>query len=163
MNTRRDFLMHSTLALGGAALLRGAEGEPARFTHRALNGWITDLATAPEPHAPWPSIRLDEKLLADYREMFALMQRLGFSEIVIWGLYVAGNWPVDLASSITAERAALVTRLIADAHAHGIKVLSGLGTYSWGFEELRLKLPDSPRVGRVAACLQAVAKDLGQS
>ena len=43
----------------------------------------------------WPSMRLDEKLLEDYRQTFALMQQLGFNEISIWGLYVSRDWPLD--------------------------------------------------------------------
>ena len=106
------------------------------FTHRALNGWITDLATQPDPDAAWPSMRLDERLLQDYRETFAQMRRVGFNEIVIWGLYTANNWPLDLKSAVPMERGRRVEQLIASAHEHGIKVLSGLGTYSWGFAEI---------------------------
>ena len=135
---RRTFLLDLTLAASAATLpLRAADPVAAGgFTHRALNGWITDLATEPDPHAAWPSMRLDEKLLGDYRETFELMPRIGFNEIVVWGLYTANNWPLDLASAVTPERGRLVERIIADAHARGIKVLSGLGTYSWGFAEI---------------------------
>ena len=30
-------------------------------------------------------MRLDERLLEDYRRTFELLQRLGFNELVIWG------------------------------------------------------------------------------
>ena len=135
---RRAFLRDLALASAAAAISARAADPvaPGGFTHRALNGWITDLATEPDPHAAWPSMRLDERLLQDYRETFALMERIGFNEIVIWGLYTANNWPVDLAGAVTPERGRLVERLIADAHARGIKVISGLGTYNWGFAEI---------------------------
>jgi hypothetical protein len=81
-------------------------------------------------------MRLDEALLADYCETFALMRRLGFNGITIWGLYVANNWPPDIRSAVQSERGQLVERLIASAHEEGIKVLSGLGTYSLGFAEI---------------------------
>jgi hypothetical protein len=64
------------------------------------------------------------------------MRRRGFNEIVIWGLYVANRWPVDLKNAVPAERGRRVERLIADAHKQGIRVISGLGTYSWGFQEI---------------------------
>ena len=50
---RRAFLRDVALAASATALsARAAEpAPPAGFTHRALNGWITDLATKPDPHA----------------------------------------------------------------------------------------------------------------
>jgi hypothetical protein len=48
---RPDFLHSTTLALAGLLLLAGAEGPSGTtsYTHRALNGWITDLASEPDP------------------------------------------------------------------------------------------------------------------
>ena len=135
--SRREFLGASALTVVTAPLFSRAQtGLVPGFTHRALNGWITDLATEPDPNAAWPSMRLDEPLLKDYRETFALMRRVGFNEIVIWGLYTANNWPLDMKSAVPPERGRKVEQLIANAHEHGIKVLSGLGTYSWGFAEI---------------------------
>jgi hypothetical protein len=147
--TRRRFLQATSLSVAGMAMtsssFSGLESSPSSashgFIHRAYNGWITDLASLPDPRAEWPSMRLDGPLLADYRETFALMKRLGFNEIVIWGLYVSNNWPVELKSAVIPERGRLVERLIKSAHDHGIKVISGLGTYSWGFREIILANP----------------------
>lgn len=135
--SRRGFLGATSLALATAvsSSFAGAPGSSG-FQHRALNGWITDLASEPDRNAPWPSMRLDEGLLQDYRETFARMGQVGFNEIVIWGLYTANNWPVDLTQAVPPDRGRLVEKLIADAHAQGIKVISGLGTYSWGFAEI---------------------------
>src|SRR3990172_12802011 len=55
------------------------------FIHRGYLGWITDLATQPDPTAAWPSMRLDEGLLRDYRKTFEVMSRLRMNEIVVWG------------------------------------------------------------------------------
>ena len=135
--SRREFLGIPVAAALGAPWISGAQSVPGPgFTHRALNGWITDLATEPDPDAAWPSMRLDEGLLQDYRETFALMRRVGFNEIVIWGLYTANHWPLELKAAVPAERGRKVERLLASAHEHGIKVLSGLGTYSWGFADI---------------------------
>jgi len=135
--SRREFLAAAALTVAGAPLLSAAPPAPAAgFTHRALNGWITDLATEPDPQAAWPSMRLDDRLLQDYRGTFGLMKRVGFNEVVIWGLYTANHWPLDLKSAVPAERGQRVEQLIVSAHEHGIRVLSGLGTYSWGFAEI---------------------------
>ncbi len=109
---------------------------PRKFTHRGYLGWITDLATVPAANDAWPSMRLDERLLRDYSETFDVMERLGMNEISIWGLYVSRSWPVDIPSSVSRERGAMVERLIDAAHQRGIRVLSGLGVYSWGFDRI---------------------------
>lgn len=132
--TRRNALG----AAAGALWLPRAMAAPATpgFRHRAYLGWITDLDSRPDTNAAWPSMRLDLALLEDYRKKFALMKRLGYNAIVIWGFYVSRNWPLDISSSVSQERGALVRRLIDSAHEHGIRVYTGLGVYSWGFDEI---------------------------
>lgn len=151
----------SALSLGALAidakgtLCAGAQkpvAAPAGFNHRGYLGWITDLASEPDRSAAWPSMRLDERLLKDYQESFAAMRRLGFNEISIWGLYVSRAWPVDIASSVTRERGALVEKLIDDAHRHGVRVYSGLGVYSWGFDEIIRANPKLSRGNANAMC-----------
>ncbi len=133
---RREFLAAAAAASAVAA------PEP-QFRHRGYLGWITDLATHPDESAAWPSMRLDERLLQDYRDTFAMMRSTGYNEISVWGLYVSRAWPVDVESAVAKERGAMVEKLIASAHDHGIKVLSGLGVYSWGFDEI---LKANPRL-----------------
>jgi hypothetical protein len=139
--SRRQFIQVSALAAASAMLattneFRGAISKSDGFIHRAYNGWITDLATQPDPEAEWPSRRVDESLLADYRTTLPFLKRYGFKEIVIWGLYVSNNWPIDLKSAVPRDRGRMMERLIEIAHDQGIRVLSGLGTYSWGFKEI---------------------------
>ena len=139
LNTRRTFLKLSGVVLLGASVplkSLAVDRNAPSFSHRALNGWITDLATEPDAEAAWPSMRLDERLIRDYHEMFTTMRRLGINEMVVWGLYTANNWPVDLKIAVPEERGQMVQRLISDAHKNGIRILSGLGTYSWGFAEI---------------------------
>jgi hypothetical protein len=159
--TRRSMMTASALGLGALALagphpLEAAGEKPkpqtARFNHRGYLGWITDLATNPDPSAAWPSMRLDAQLLKDYQESFAAMRRLGFNEISVWGLYVSRAWPADIASSVTSERGALVERLIEAAHRNGVRVYSGLGVYSWGFDEIIRSHPKLSRGNASAMC-----------
>ena len=128
---RRDFLA------GAAGLLIPSKAAtPSGFRYRGYLGWITDLATFADTYAEWPSMRLDKPLLKDYRDTFALMKQLGFEDLCIWGLYVSRAWPTDVASAVPPERGKLVDKLIGDARAKGIRVVSGLGVYSWGFDEI---------------------------
>jgi len=122
------------------------------FRHRGYLGWITDLASQPGTNEAWPSMRLDERLLADYRETFAAMKELGYNEISVWGLYVSRAWPANLKSAVTPERGARVEKLIAAAHEKGLRVLSGLGVYSWGFEEIIRANPKLARGNPQAMC-----------
>jgi hypothetical protein len=146
--TRRQALITAGLALP----FRGGTSDTNGFRHRAYLGWITDLDSRPDAYAPWPSMRLDAPLLEDYRRTFALMKRLGYNAIVIWGFYVSRNWPLDITSAVSPERGALVARLIDAAHQQGIRVYTGLGVYSWGFEEIIRANPQLSRGNPSAMC-----------
>jgi hypothetical protein len=124
----------------------------SKFRYRGYLGWITDLATKPNAHAMWPSMNLDAELLEDYRRTFALMKRLGFDAAVIWGFYVSRAWPVDITNAVTKRRGAMVERLITLAHAYGLRVYTGLGVYSWGFEEIIRANPKLARTNPKAMC-----------
>lgn len=143
---RRSFLATSAAA---SLPISAAPGEG--FRYRGYLGWITDLATFADTYAEWPSMRIDEPLLNDYRQTFELMKRLGFEDLCIWGLYVSRAWPVDIKSAVTPARAVNVERLIRDAKARGIRVVSGLGVYSWGFEEILRANPHLRKTANTSA------------
>jgi hypothetical protein len=145
--TRRELI-------GSAAAARALGAQAARegFRFRGYLGWITDLAARPDTHAAWPSMRLDEALLRDYHETFQLMREWRLSDLCVWGLYVSRAWPVDVSSAVGPARGRLVERLIADAHRHGIRVLSGLGIYSWGFDEILKANPSLMKGNANAMC-----------
>src|SRR5262245_14958824 len=159
--TRRFMITKGALSLGalsiaGEAVLStagaAASQTPAKFNHRGYLGWITDLASEPDRSTAWPSMRLDARLLDDYEKSFTAMSQLGFNEISIWGLYVSRAWPLDITSSVTPERGAQVEKLISAAHRHGIRVYSGLGVYSWGFDEIIQAHPKLSRGNANAMC-----------
>jgi hypothetical protein len=122
------------------------------FRHRGYLGWITDLDPRPDPEAAWPSMRLDATLVAEYCETFRLMHLLGFNNAVIWGLYVSRYWPKDLASAVAPERGPMVQQIIDFAHSEGIRVVCGLGVFSWGYEKLIREFPRLSRTNPKAMC-----------
>lgn len=142
--TRRE-LLAASLALPAMAAV-----EPYRY--RGYLGWITDLATNPDTNADWPSMRLDAALLKDYRDTFRLMKEWQLKELCVWGLYVSRSWPLDIQSSVTRERGKLVAKLIDDAHDQGIRVVSGLGIYSWGFDQILKANPHLMKGNSSAMC-----------
>ena len=121
----------------------------AQFQHRAYYGWITDLASEGRPNDAWPSTRIDDKLLNDYDVNLKFMHEMGLNEIVIWGLFVSREWPLDLKNAIDDTRKKQVLAIIEKAHQYNIKVLSGVGVYSWGFDAIiranpEIACPDNP-------------------
>jgi hypothetical protein len=81
-----------------------------------------------------------------------LQARLGLDLVVIWGLAVGRDWPVDIAASVDARRAAQVRHLIESAHTQGIRVMAGTGVYSWGFEAIIKAHPELSRGNPRAMC-----------
>jgi hypothetical protein len=143
---RREFLA------AGAGAISALSAAPAPFSYRGYLGWITDLATMPDTHAAWPSMRIDRALLEDYSKSFAVMKEIGFEDLCVWGLYVSRAWPVDITSAVQPKRAGLVERLIEDAHKSGIRVVSGLGIYSWGFDEILKANPQLAKSNQSTMC-----------
>src|SRR5579885_2719722 len=106
------------------------------FRYRGYLGWIRDVATAPCPTGAWPVVAADEDLLNDYAATFAMQGREGLNIASIWGLAVGRAWPLDIESSVDANRADWIGLLLALAQREGIRVLAGTGVYSWGFEAI---------------------------
>jgi hypothetical protein len=122
------------------------------FKYRAALGWIRDLASEPVPDAKWPDIRWDDQLLADQMRFLDVQAELGTEYNVVWGLFIARSWPAPLQNIVDDARAARLHAFVDAAHARGVKVLSGVGIYSWGFEEIISKVPGVSAGGRRVMC-----------
>ncbi len=122
------------------------------YTYRGYLGWITDLATAPHPDGTWPVTEIDQGLLADFEASFTMQQAIGLDLSSIWGLAVGRAWPLDIEHSVDDQCAEQVRRLLASAHAHGVRVLAGTGVYSWGVEEIIRAHPDLSNGNPRAMC-----------
>lgn len=126
--------------------------ENAVFTHRTYLGWITDLATHPDPNALWPSMRRDADLLADYDRALDTIQELEFDALCVWGLAASRDWPLDLAESLTPDKREFAAHLAQGAHSRGLRLLAGSGVYSWGFETIIAAHPRLARTNARALC-----------
>ncbi len=60
--SRRSLLGAAPFSLSLLPVLR-EELRPLLPSRTAYTGWITDLATEPDPAATWPSMRVDGQLL----------------------------------------------------------------------------------------------------
>ena len=160
---RRQMLHASGLAALGLGLrwhLPAAEGgpvprtaapAPGPFQHRYLLGWVNDNSSRARAGQRWPMVEIDETTVADYETFFQVARDCGYNGITLWGLFATHAWAVPLEKSVTSERKRQVERILAAAGRTGIKVLYGLGVYSWGFEEIIRYDPTTARnEGRMA-------------
>lgn len=111
------------------------------LAYRVTDGWLRDLASAPTPGDAWPCIRWDEGLLADQLRFLDVQAELGVEYNLVWGLFVERGWPVPFEKVIDRRREAMLEAFVSAAHQRKLKVLSGVGIYSWGFEEVIAKVP----------------------
>ncbi len=65
-----------------------------------------------------------------------LQAQSGYNMFDLFGLFAAWGWPVDIVSAVDKDRDARVRRILKAAHRRGIKVVYGLGVYSWGFDKI---------------------------
>jgi hypothetical protein len=127
-----------------------------RFTHRGYLGWMVDFSRKPIVDH-WPSIRLDSSVYADYIETLDFLKRTGMNEITPWGLFTDENWQPDISETISAKRKTLINKVIKAAHDRNIKVMCGLGVYSWGFGKILQLHPE------LACPVNAPVMDLARS
>ena len=113
--------------------------------------WINDVSSVPRIEA-WPATVLDAGLEGDLVALFDLMSQTGFDAIVLFGLFVARNWETDFGRSVSEQRAKAVRRLLDGAHKRGVRVLYGLGLYSWGFDKIIAETPEVQGSNPAAMC-----------
>lgn len=110
------------------------------FEHRGYLGWLIDLSRT-EHLLRWPSVILDSALIADYEETLEFLHRSNMNEITVWGLFTNSSWEPEVENTINHERELIVQDIIRKAHQKKIKILCGLGIYSWGFDKIMEENP----------------------
>jgi hypothetical protein len=114
-----------------------------KFEHRGYLGWMIDMSRK-ECHDAWPSVKLDSAMIGDYAETLDFLQRSGMDEIMLWGLFTNKYWEPEVEKTIDSNRKALIDQVIRMAHERRIKVILGMGVYSWGFDKI---LQEHPELG----------------
>ena len=109
----------------------------ARFDNRVAFGvWINDFRNEPILHEDWPAVRIDARTIEDFSSTIDSLKAAHYTALDIFGLLTNRDWPLDIQSVVDRERKAQVDRCIDIAHASGIRIIYGLGVYSWGFESI---------------------------
>src|SRR5450759_1333122 len=127
------------------------------FAFRVTGGWLRDLASEPTPGKVWPCIDWDEPLERDQRHFLDVQREVGVDIHAVWGLFVNRAWPVELRQAVGPARADQIERLVAAAHQRKLLVMSGVGIYSWGFEDIIAANPGVASGSRRAMCLSKPA------
>ena len=144
---RRDFLR--TASAAGLGLLASnasseaksssqtrALGKEAITDRMAFGAWINDVRIEPLPFGSWPPVILDEVAEHSIIQTMDLQARSGYNMFDLFGLFAAWGWPVDILSAVDKERDARVRRIMKAAHDRSIRLIYGLGVYSWGFDKI---------------------------
>jgi hypothetical protein len=111
------------------------------FTHRIISGWIIDFSSIAAV-TPWPSIALDQRLTADLLQAFDRAQTAGYTSIILWGLLAGRSWNSSLPDTVSPARKQQVLQIMEEVRRRGMKMIMGLGLYSWGFEEIIAAHPE---------------------
>ena len=105
------------------------------FKYRIAYGcWLNDSRKKPIVEEDWPSIRIDEDTLESLEETMDFLEKAGYNCFDVFGLITNHSWEDDIVSTVSPERVEKVRRVIDIVHAHGLKLIYGLGVYSWGFD-----------------------------
>jgi hypothetical protein len=145
--TRRDFLKAAPVGSAGAAVGAGASdarsghsgaasGKQAIVDRMGFGAWINDVRTEPLPFDNWPPVVLDDVAETSIIATMDLQARFGYNMFDLFGLFAAYGWPVDIVSAVDTERDLRVRRIMKAARERGIKLIYGLGVYSWGFDKI---------------------------
>ena len=144
---RRSFLKTASLASAsliadaGISKPRAAHPKPAPAKHAiadrmGFGAWINDVRAEPLPFDSWPPVVLDDIAEKSILQTMDRQARWGYNMFDLFGLFAAFGWPVDIASAVDKDRDRRVRRIQKSARERGIKLIYGLGVYSWGFDQI---------------------------
>ncbi len=112
------------------------------FQHRAGYGcWINDVRNVLVRTDFWPWPTYDDETDRSLKQVIDHMAWAGYNEIALWGLLCTWGWSENFIREKDPVRIRRINELIDYAHYKGIKVISGLGVYSWGYSEMIRKNP----------------------
>ena len=107
------------------------------FTFRTAQGvWVNDMRNRALSHQSWPCVTLDDSAVRDLAACMRLQAAAGFNSVTLFGLFAAHSWDPDIPRTVDRERAERVRGVLAEARACGLRVIYGLGVYSWGFDAI---------------------------
>jgi hypothetical protein len=123
------------------------------YNHKtAFGAWINDMRNQARPNENWPYVVLDDQTVEDIIGCLELQSQAGFNEFDVFGLLVSHSWPLDIVSAVDEDRRRKVNQILKAAHEREVKVLYGLGVYSWGFDQIIENCPEARGTNPHAMC-----------
>lgn len=107
----------------------------------AFGAWVNDMRLDPLPLENWPAPQLDDESVRSIIKAMDVQSRFDYTHLDVWGLFATKSWPLNLGDGIDEDRKRRVRKIITAAHERGIKLIYGMGTYSWGYEQIIEKDP----------------------
>jgi hypothetical protein len=102
----------------------------------AFGAWINDMRLEALPLENWPAPQMDAATVKGLTAALDTQARFGYTHLDVWGLFATKSWPLNLGQGIDKARRRRVKQIIQVAHDRGIKLIYGMGTYSWGYEKI---------------------------
>jgi hypothetical protein len=146
---RRDFLKEAGVMAVGltvatsppalAAELTTSSTDNKRTSYKyriAFGAWINDMRATPLPLENWPAPQFDDEAIESAIRAMDVQAAAGFNYIDVWGLFATYGWPVDIVSACPPERRRRIERLLQAARDRKLRLVLGLGTYSWGYDQI---------------------------
>ncbi len=97
---------------------------------------MNDMRCEPLPLENWPAPQLDDECVRSLLRIIELQARAGYNMFDVWGFFATYGWPVDIASAVDTARRKRINTILKAAKDHGIELVLGLGTYSWGYDKI---------------------------
>jgi len=112
------------------------------FKHRSAIGvWINDIRDEAFQTGLWPPMTIDAQTEESLRRCIDTLSQWGYNEFCLWGLLNSYSWSPDFSRELRdGERLAKVKGIMDYAHQAGLKVIYGLGVFSWGLCDRDMKL-----------------------
>ena len=102
----------------------------------AYGCWLNDSRENPITDEDWPSIRIDENTIDSLTKTMRFLRDAGYEYFDVFGLITNNNWTNNIFSTVNKTRENLIKNVIDIIHKNGLKLIYGLGVYSWGFEDI---------------------------
>ncbi|MCO5241297.1 MAG: hypothetical protein M9904_14700 [Chitinophagaceae bacterium] len=145
--SRRDFLTTASAGSGLSFVQRREQDVIANsfpaisskqgFDYRIAYGcWVNDMRLDPLALEEWPAPNMDEKTVQGVLKALDIQSRFGYNWLDAWGLLATTSWPLNIGAGVELDRRRRVKEIINAAHQRNIKVIYGMGTYSWGYEKI---------------------------
>ena len=146
---RRDFLAKASLGAASLALVNPTQllaesgnrksitKSSNAFDYRIAYGcWVNDMRLEPLPLEDWPAPQMDDETVRSVIKAMDVQSHFQYNCLDAWGLLATRAWPLNLGDGVDNDRRRRVKKIIAEAHNRGMKVIYGMGTYSWGYDKI---------------------------